>query len=64
MIRMGKDSSLLATLKDGVFLLTGNRLSPFHSADLNLISRETIYGGWHWGAIGLPWLPAWGLSYF
>lgn len=45
LIPIGKDSSLLATLKDGVYLLTGNTLSPFHSPDLDRIARETIYGG-------------------
>ncbi|WP_276482950.1 ligand-binding sensor domain-containing protein [Paraflavitalea pollutisoli] len=45
LIPMGKDSSLLATLKDGVYLLTANKLLPFHSPDLDRVARETIYGG-------------------
>jgi len=51
-IPMGKDSSLLATLKDGVFVLSAGRLTPFRSPDLNAIARETLYGGL---ALGHNW---------
>lgn len=52
LVPMGKDSSLLATLKEGVFLLTGGRLVPFRSPDLQAVARETIYGGL---ALGRNW---------
>ncbi|MBO9565645.1 MAG: hypothetical protein J7621_22915 [Niastella sp.] len=52
LIPVGKDSSLLTTLKDGLFLLAGNRLTPFRSPGLAAISKETIYGGL---ALGRDW---------
>ncbi|MDF2188025.1 triple tyrosine motif-containing protein [Paraflavitalea sp. CAU 1676] len=52
LISIGKDSSLMATLKDGVFLLANGRLSRFTSPDIDRIARETIYGGL---ALGRNW---------
>jgi DNA-binding CsgD family transcriptional regulator len=45
LIPTGRDSSLLCTLKDGLFILSGNRLAPFHTPDLDAITRESIYAG-------------------
>jgi ligand-binding sensor domain-containing protein/DNA-binding CsgD family transcriptional regulator len=45
LVPVGKDSSLLTTLKDGLFLLSGNQITPFHSPDLDAIAKETIYAG-------------------
>lgn len=52
LIPMGNDSSLLATLKDGLFTLSGGRVTPFHSPALDMVAKETVYGGL---ALGHDW---------
>ncbi|TDH26950.1 transcriptional regulator [Segetibacter sp. 3557_3] len=38
-----KDTSLVTTLKNGVFFLSKNSMAPFRTADLDAISRKNIY---------------------
>lgn len=40
----GKDTSLVMTVKNGLYLLSGNQLSPFQSPDLSLIRDKLIFG--------------------
>jgi DNA-binding CsgD family transcriptional regulator len=55
-IPFGKDSSLITTLKNGVFLLHGNQLTSFTSPGLERISNQNIYGAinlnHNWIALG------------
>ena len=39
----GKDTSIVTTLKNGLFFLSGNKLTRFDSEALNNISRKNIY---------------------
>ncbi len=41
-VPLGKDSSLITTLKSGLFVLSGNNISQFESGGLTLFSNERI----------------------
>ncbi len=40
---ISRDSALLATLKDGLFILAGNQVHPLHSPGLDAIAAQRIY---------------------
>lgn len=42
-INLGKDSSLIATLKDGLYLYHADKISKITSSDLTTLSSEIIY---------------------
>lgn len=42
---IGKDSTLIITLMDGLFILHGEKLAPFQTPDINAIVSKNIYGG-------------------
>ncbi|MGN6436305.1 MAG: ligand-binding sensor domain-containing protein [Agriterribacter sp.] len=43
-VRGGRDSTLLTTLKHGIYLYTRNQLKPFTSPSLSVIANCNIYG--------------------
>jgi len=40
---LAKDSSIITSVKDGIFILTGNHLLPFTSADLSSITDKLVF---------------------
>jgi hypothetical protein len=45
LLPLGKDSSLVITVKNGLYILAGHQLTPFQSAELSAITDKLVFGG-------------------